>query len=197
MTQLVQGKLFSVAIAAILCTAGSNFACANEVRPLVRMAVDVGGDTIVDLIYTNGDTTTLKGGQLVTFSGGLVYRPQGKDFMLEATLGYKFDKANGSNGTVEFTRFPLDVIASYPAGSHRVGGGLTFHMNPKYRCDVSGVCADNIQFSNAMGLVLQYGYNFGTGFDVGARVTSIKYKPQGGGPELDGSGVGFFFGFVF
>jgi hypothetical protein len=190
-------KMFAAALAAAACGTFVTVSNANGVRAQVRMSYDVGGDTVDRFVFSDGEDASIKAGSGGTFSAGLLYRPAANNFAFEAIFGYKFDKLNGSNGTAEFTRFPLDLIGSYVTGDHRVGGGIAYHMNPKYRCAVGGVCSFTAQFSDAMGLVLQYGYTFGGGLDLGVRYTSIKYKLEGGGVSLNGNAFGGFIGFIF
>ncbi len=180
--------------------AATTAATAGDFKPMVRMNLDFGGDQIGTVIYTNGKSTDLKAGQLLTFSGGVLYRPVASNYAVETTIGYKFDKANATNGTAEFTRIPLDLVASYRKNKHRFGGGFTYHMNPKFTCDLASVCAGSVTFSNALGAIVQYAYGVemasGSIIDFGVRYTSIKYEANGGG-KVDGSALGFFTGFAF
>ena len=167
----------------------------RDVGFLIRMNFDFGGDVVDEVSWTNGDSTKLKAGQLMTFAGGLIYHPDAP-WALEGTLGYKFDKANGSNGTIEFTRIPLDVIASWANGGHRLGAGPTFHFSPTYNCDATGVCSITSSYDTAVGGIVQYAYGFAVnnhGYDVGLRYTFISYS-RPGAASVDGSGIGFFFG---
>jgi hypothetical protein len=162
---------------------------------LIHMNFDFGGDVVQDVTWTNGDSTKLKAGQLITFAAGALYHPAAP-WALEATLGYKFDKANGSNGTIEFTRIPLDVIASWAIGGSRLGAGPTLHFSPTFNCDASGVCSTQSTYDTAVGGIIQYAYGFAVnnhGYDLGLRYTFIHYS-SGGATTLDGSGFGFFFG---
>jgi hypothetical protein len=113
------------------------------------------------------------------------------------TAGYKFDQVNGSNGSIKFTRIPVDVVASYVYGGHRVGAGATAHLAPKFSCEAEGFCNDSVSYGTALGAIAQYAYGFRVagsgGLELGARYTRVKYK--GSGLEtLDGSGFGLIFG---
>jgi hypothetical protein len=164
---------------------------------LLRMNFDFGGDELIELQWDDGDETTLKAGQLMTFAAGVLYRRPDAPWAVEATLGYKFDQANGDNGSIKFTRIPLDLVASFAHGGHRIGGGATAHLSPSFSCDADGVCDGTIDYDTALGGILQYAYGFrvgaNSGFDVGLRYTFIEYSGSDL-PSLDGSGVGFFFG---
>lgn len=167
---------------------------------LVRMGLDFGGEKVADVTWSNGDTKTLKAGQLFTFSGGLFYHPAAP-WALETTIGYKFDQANGSNGSIAFTRVPLDVVASFASGRHRIGVGPTVHFSPTFTCD-AGICFTTkveTKFDTAIGGIAQYAYGFpvgrNSGFELAVRFTAIEYKRSGG--SMDGNGGGILVGAWF
>lgn len=191
-------SLIMAAALSLIVASGSTYG--SEIKPLVRMGMDFGGDKIVTLTYDNGDETELKGAQLFSFIGGILYQPANQNFGLLSQVSYKFDQANGANGTAKFTRIPIDVLALYVNQGHRVGAGFAYHLNPTFTCDVSGVCGANVDFANALGFVVQYEYAFNYGVersvDIGVRYTSLEYKAENGA-TLDGSGAGFFFGMSF
>jgi hypothetical protein len=167
---------------------------------LLRMNFDFGGDRLVDVMWTDGESATLRAGQLITFAAGIGYRSNAS-WAIEATLGYKFDKVNGSNGTIEFTRVPVDIIVSWAPGHHRLGGGPTVHLAPTFNCGASGLCDTKVVFDPAFGGVVQYAYllksaNTGVGLDLGVRYSFIWYSGRGI-PTQNGSAFGFFFGFAW
>ena len=104
---------------------------------------------------------------------------------------------NGSNGSIAFDRYPLDVSGFWAIGGHRLGGGATVHFAPTFKCNASGVCGSSASFDTALGGTIQYGYGLhlgpNGGFDFGVRYTLIRYS-SAGLPTQNGSGIGFFFG---
>lgn len=197
----IQNFILRALICGGCCMAVSNIAAAGDFKPLLRMNLDSGGDELLTVIYEDGDTSDIKAGQLFTVSGGVLYKPQNQNYILEATLGYKFDKVNASNGSAEFTRLPLDFIASYKRGEHRFGGGITYHLNPELTCDITSVCSGTAAFSDALGFIAQYAYSFQLGgekaIDAGVRLTAISYEVNNGGDNISGNSFGAFVGFVF
>lgn len=191
--RVLMGGFVSLGVFAVAAVAN-----AGDVRPILRANLDAGGDTLFTGVYTNGDTASVKAGSGVTLGGGAVYRPVDGNFILEATIGYKIDLAAGSNGDAKFTRFPVDALAYFRFDQHRFGGGITYHLSPTFSCDIPGNCSSNVTFSNALGYVVQYGYEIesrgGWIIDFGVRYTSISYRPQGGWGSVDGSSVGLFVG---
>lgn len=123
-------------------------------------------------------------------------------FALEATLGYKTGRTSASNGTVEFTRLPVDVLVSLTLGHTRLGFGATMHFHPSAKRNVATVYADEVAFDDALGFLLQFAHTlpFSSthGIDLGARYTSIKYSVSEGQmapvSKFDGSSAGLFVG---
>ena len=180
--------------------AGGEDAPASSYGLLLRMNLDFGGNKLADVAWSDGSTATLRAGQLITFAAGVGYRAAAA-WAIEATLGYKFDKVNGSNGTIEVTRIPIDVILSWAPGHHRLGGGPTVHLAPRFNCSASGLCGQQVYFDPAFGGIVQYAYLFrppwmSLGFDAGLRCSLIWYSGPGL-PTQNGSSVGFFFGFAW
>ncbi|MFO0584774.1 MAG: hypothetical protein U0229_21080 [Anaeromyxobacter sp.] len=205
---------FAVLLAAALAVAGPasaqapqpgsipTAAPAQEVRRvgfLLRMVLDVGGDQLGTVNYSDGSKAKLRAGQLGTFAAGFLYRAEAP-WALEATFGYKFDQANASNGSVKFTRLPVDVIASYALDRHRFGAGPTVHLSPKYSCTLGATACQGVsevEFDTAVGGIAQYAFQLprgSSGYELGARFTYVKYKAAGATAELDGKSFGFFFG---
>ncbi len=167
---------------------------------LLRMNLDFGGDKVADVTWSDGSTATLRAGQLITFAAGFGYRAASA-WAIETTLGYKFDKVNGSNGTIEFTRIPIDVILSWAPGPHRLGGGPTVHLAPRFNCSASGLCDQKVDFQPAFGGIVQYACvlrppGMSLGLDLGLRYSFIWYSGRDV-PTQNGSSFGFFFGFAW
>src|SRR6478672_10966180 len=78
---------------------GDDAAAAGRFGLLLRMNLDFGGAKLADVTWSDGSTATLRAGQLITFAAGAGYRATSA-WAIEATLGYKFDKVNGANGTI-------------------------------------------------------------------------------------------------
>lgn len=173
-------------------------AAARDVHFIGRLALEGGGEDLVEVEYSDGSSKTVTGGGLVTFSGGLVYTPETLPIAVEALIGYKVDSVTGSNGDIKFTRLPLDLIASYRIGNFRVGGGVTYHLSPELTCNVDGMCDGSVSLDPALGGLVQFAYGrYDGGFvwDLGLRGTIINYKAPGG--SFDGSCFGGFLSFGF
>ncbi len=167
---------------------------AADVRPVVRIGFDFGGDKLAGATFTNGSTDTIKAGELIYLGAGLSVITDSKDIEVEATLSYKNDSINASNGKIDWTRFPLDALVFYRMPKFRMGGGLTYHLSPKL--SGSGVASNiNGNFDDSLGFLLEGDYLVTQKVNVGLRYTNIKYKI--GGASIDGSSIGITAGYRF
>lgn len=161
-----------------------------------RMTVDGGigggGDKLVTVQYNNGDTKTIYAGDGAYGDIGVQHNFADSDWSLKATAGFDYAAASGSNATVSFNRYPLDLLAIYSIGRSHIGLGLTEHLSP--RLDLDGL-GPNADFDNATGVVLQYQY-----WLFGARLTGISYKASSGcssGCTINGNSLSVFFNYTF
>lgn len=59
---------------------------------VVHGSLDAGGETLATAVYTDGENTDVKAGQLIHLAVGLV-QPLSDDFEVQGTVGWKFDNA--------------------------------------------------------------------------------------------------------
>jgi len=171
---------------------------ANDVRPMIKAAADFGGDTLVTVVFTDGTRETIKANELLSLGGGVSIVNAAGDIEAEVTLSYKFALISASNGDVTFSRWPLDALVFYRLPELRLGGGLTYHINPKL--SGSGVASGiDATFDNALGLLLQADYRVTPKINLGIRYTSLDYKVHVGSATATArsSGVGVVFSASF
>src|SRR5579859_3632783 len=82
-----------------------------------RMALDAGigggGDKLVTVQYTNGDTKTIYAGNGLYTDLGAQHNFADSAWSIKGTAGFDYTAASGSNATVSFNRYPLDLLAIY------------------------------------------------------------------------------------
>jgi hypothetical protein len=173
------------------CLAGT--AQAGDVRPIVKAGIDTGGDTIVTAVFTNGDTKRVRANEGVFLGGGASWVNDAKDIEVEVAATYKIALIDADNGDIDWTRVPLDALVFYRTHNFRVGGGLTYHINPKI--DGSGDVRNlNIDFKDALGLILQADWRITQKINLGLRYTNLEYKaeaPASGTAKSNGVGLAF------
>lgn len=184
-------------LALAFCLFFSTNAEARNIRGVLNLGLDFGGDTLVDGSFVGGDTFDIKAGELLYFSGGIIFMPDSieSNFETHLTIGWKFDSVNADNGDIDFNRFPLELLYFYKVNNWRLGGGLTYHLNPKLKG--SGVASGiNANFDDALGFVIQSHYSLDETFSIGVRYTIIDYEGEGL-KTIDANSFGLTLGYSF
>lgn len=171
---------------------------ANALGLYLEGGLHFGGDDLIQVTYTDGSTDAIQAGQLLSFAIGvteqLSYRVQGR-----VSLGYKYDFIRADNGDVGFSRMPLDFLAMYYKRQWMFGGGLTFHLSPEVKVDVTPSIPGPPAYDTAYGLVLAFDYNtygyYSRDWYLGGRLTLINYKNPVG--SFSGNSIGVVFGYMF
>jgi opacity protein-like surface antigen len=193
MKRILLGAALAIgsAFSAQAADAGSPF------KFLLGAGLTFGGDTLITVPFTDGSTDSIKAGGLVHLYGGGEYR-FGDQFAVQATVGYHInDTKAASNGSVRFTRIPVDLLALYSVTEKvRLGGGAQFVSGPELKG--SGVASNVSQkYDSTTGVIVEGEYLFTPHTGLKLRYVAEKFKPEGGGAKIDGSHVGLMFSYYF
>ncbi len=150
-----------------------------------EVGYDGGGDTIAET--TTGDT--ISAGSGLKFAAGVQLPLADGGSAIRVAGGYLFDSIDANNGDAETSTITIDALYILNSGPHSLGVGGTMHMGPEYT-ENSAFYSGTIEFDDAVGFLLQYGYHLSSGFEIGARYSNLTYKV--GSAELDAGGIGFF-----
>ena len=170
---------------------------ASPFKFLLGAGLTFGGDTLVTVPFTDGSTDNVKAGGLVHLYGGGEYRLSDM-FALQATVGYHVsDTRAASNGSVRFTRIPVDLLALYSVTEKvRLGAGAQFVSGPELKG--SGVASNVSQkYDSTTGAIVEGEYLFTQHMGLKLRYVSEKFTPEGGGTKVDGSHAGVMFSYYF
>lgn len=153
-------------------------------------ALAAGGDKLVTVQFSNGDSSTIHGGDGLFVDGG-VQRNFVGGFSFKGTLGVKYWGVRASNNDTTFTRYPLDLLGIYTIGRSHFGFGVTHEFSPSLD---QGSFGGTVNFNDANGFILQYQY-----WMFGVRYTNIHYTADCAlcSGKVDGSSIGVFFNYVF
>jgi hypothetical protein len=155
---------------------------------ILGLALTGGGDELaqVYLVDDNGgiSTESIEAGGFVYFYGGVQFDTPA--FPMRFTLGYFSDSVDASNGSVSFSRIPLELMGIHTTGPHTLGMGLSYHLSPEL--DMSDLGLGSYEADDALGLVLMYEYTFENNFAVGVRYTNISYDFANA--DADGNNLG-------
>ncbi len=126
---------------------------------VIEGGVEFGGDPVVDLVFTNGDTQKLSAGQGGTIAAGLQFQPAALPrFSVAATVGYKFVTNASENASIGMTRIPLELVGRWKLDPDWwIGGGVVRHSAVKINGD--GFFPD-AEFDASTGATLELGWRW-------------------------------------
>lgn len=165
-------------------------------KPTVSVGLTFGVDNHVEVEYETDSSAELKVGDLLDLRIGLLIDPLDYPVTIQTTIGYNFDSVTSENGEASLTRLPLELLAFYNMDKHRMGAGLSYHVNPALKLEFDDVSV-NADADNAFGLVLEYGYDATDSLIIGLRYLNIDYDFEGENGELDGSQIGIYGYLIF
>jgi hypothetical protein len=127
---------------------------ATPLRLLIGGALELGGDDVAEVYFTNGNTQSVKAGQGGSIAiGGQLQISKVEKLLLRAAVGYKYVTTEADNAHIRLTRVPLHFTANWMAtGKWRLGGGLVMHRNIKFKTDGIG---DDMKFNSANGPIFE------------------------------------------
>lgn len=153
-----------------------------------EVGLEGGGDD--ELASTTADDSIAPGGG-IKFAIG-IQNPINDDASaaIRLSVGYLFDSIDANDGEADIDTLTFDALYIINSGVHSFGIGGTMHMSPEYseRTDSSG--SFNIEFDDAVGVVLQYGYHLDIGMEIVARFTQMDYEV--GSASIDAGSFGVF-----
>lgn len=144
----------------------------TPVRFLFGGAFEYGGDEIAKILFTNGDTQSVKAGQGASVAvGAQLQIPKAEKLLIRGTVGYKYATTAADNAHIRITRIPVHLTANYMITDKiRLGAGLAMHKNIRFESD--GIGDDN-KFNNASGAIFEIAYR-----GIGLIYTAMKYTDQ-------------------
>lgn len=151
-----------------------------------------GGDTIYEVTYTDGSTSSLDAGEGLMLGGGLTWTPLWLTDRLGLGLGYDVGYKLGTtgqaaNGSINLERVPMTLSARglfAIAGNYHLllaaGGVAEFGVHLYGDGVATGIDG---RFSDAFGGMAELGVLFGAPLAVGAEITGrftmIEYSANG------------------
>jgi hypothetical protein len=157
-------------------------------------ALTFGGDALATASNDDGDDMDLDAGGLFHF--GMGYEKRFGWGGIRATGGYKFDTLNAENGDADITRFPLEgIVYKTFAARHNLGGGLVYEMSPKFEMNIDDAGSIDVDFDDAAGFMIYYGFTMVNTLELGVRYTNIEYEADFL-EAVDASNFGLYINFM-
>jgi len=197
--------LKKISILTIFTLASLN--ASNTLNPILQMGYDFGGTTLATVEhddYYDSSINKIRAGQGLSFEAGAVVDSQ--DMELQFLVGYRFDNESASNGDVTWDVIPFTALAMFKSQRWKMGGGITYHLNPALEGSFKGYDSDgdyfhdkaDDEYENAIGGVAQIQYRASNNFSIGLKGTFIEYKLKNDNSmTAKGNSIGVNFSYVF
>ncbi len=182
---------------------GAGVAHAADVDGVLKAGFDFGGDTLVNAVFTNGDTDSIKANEGFFVGAGAAFFNNSRTVSTEITINWKYTGISAENGDIDFTRFPVDALVFYNFPKARLGAGATYHLNPELEGSDAGTGfvgggAGRVEYDDALGFLVQVDWRIAEKVAIGLRYTSLEYElPNSSAPAVDASGLGGVFTAMF
>ncbi|PTT75161.1 hypothetical protein DBR42_29535 [Pelomonas sp. HMWF004] len=179
-------KHFAVVFAAA-ALALSTHAQADGFRPVIGATLTGGGKTLVSVKYTDGSTQKIRSGGFVQLFGGAEYETE--QFALQGNIGYHVDDTTAKDGSVKFSRWPVELIGLWKIDSTiRAGVGLRKATGAKVTSSGAASSLGSQKFESKAGLILQGEYLFTP--QIGALLRVVNESYEVAGVKVQGNHVG-------
>ncbi len=144
----------------------------SPLRFLIVSALELGGDKIAEVYFSNGEKQGVRAGQGISVGvGGQLQIPGADKFLLRSTVGFKYVTTAADNVHIRLTRVPIVISGSYMASPKlRFSAGMSMHRNIHFKTDGLG---EDYKFQGANGATFEIAYA-----GVGISYTAMKYKDQ-------------------
>lgn len=137
---------------------------------LIQGALEFGGDPVAEVLFTNGDTQSVRAGQGGALGVGGEFRvPNLEALRFRASLGIKYVTTAAENVNIRLTRIPLHLTANYMITKDiRISAGLASHQRIRFNADGIG---DDLTFPGANGPIFEVAFK-----GIGLSYTVMSYE---------------------
>lgn len=144
----------------------------QPLRLLLGGALDLGGDKVADIYFTNGETQSVRTAQGISaFAGGQLQLTAQPKLFLRSSIGFKYVTTQADNAHIRLTRIPITNSLNYmPTKNLRLGAGVSLHRNIRFKSDGIG---QDLKINPAAGPVFEIAYR-----GVGLSYTAMNYTDE-------------------
>jgi hypothetical protein len=174
-------QLYKIVFLALLSSL-SNFSLATaqeiknpiKLRLLLNGALELGGDPVATVAFTNGDSQKVNAGQGISVGvGGELSMFKKEQFRLRGTVGIKYVTTAAENAHIRLTRIPMILTANWMYQEDwRIGAGIVSHQAIRFN---AGGLGNNFDLSSPAGLVVEVAYK-----GIGLSYTKLTYEDEFG-----------------
>ena len=144
----------------------------SPLKFLINCALEIGGDEVAEIYFTNGNTQSVNAGQGISLGlGGQLQIPKVEKLLLRGTIGYKYVTTAADNAHIRLTRIPVHLTANFMATPKlRLSAGLASHQAIRFKADGIG---QDVTFKAANGPIFEIAYD-----GIGLSYTAMTYQDQ-------------------
>lgn len=165
-------------------------------RWFIGAGVTLGGEKLAIATFDNGYDRSIRAGSFFQLYGGIEYRIH-RQFQLALSAGYHTDSTSTRFGSVQFDRYPVELLAYYQPLPHwRFGGGVRVALSPRLYGDGDAASLSE-SFETAISPVLEAEYFFTPFQTAKFRVVRERYDSKDGLPTARGDHFGLLFNLYF
>lgn len=158
--------------------------------PIVRFLfsgfLELGGDEVAEVLFTNGESQSVNAAQGGTISAGARFEiPAVSWLTVDATIGFKYVTTQAENANIRMTRMPINLMLNYKINKDfALSVGVSNHQLVKFYADGLG---DDLAFAAATGPRFEFSYK-----GVGLSYTLMNYTaPSNEVYAANGIGLGY------
>jgi len=156
------------------------------IKPLLGGSLEMGGESVAEVIFTNGETQDMPAGQGGSIFGGVEISFSSLQLLtLRSTIGYKYLTTAADNVHIRLTRVPIHFSANLMLPQNiRIGAGISTHRSIRLNSD--GL-SQNVDFKAATAPAFEVAWKW-----VGLSVVPMKYVATTG-EAFDATAIGLTF----
>ncbi|MBN1940086.1 MAG: hypothetical protein JW843_10890 [Candidatus Aminicenantes bacterium] len=166
----------------------------KPVRFFLGSNMTIGGDTLVKMYMRDDTEQTLKAGTLLDIKGGIIYDIAPNVF-LRGSLGIHYGGLSArtnsdKEGTVAFSRFPLEIMVFFRATDRlSFGAGVRKAVGAVLKGSDAFSYFGSLDLESSMGLILEAEYRLKQ-WGIVVRYVSERYRSGSSGNWKDGGHIG-------
>ncbi|MDX2282952.1 MAG: hypothetical protein NW241_02270 [Bacteroidia bacterium] len=147
---------------------------AASLQLLLGSALELGGDKVAEIFFTNGESQFVRAAQGITvFAGGQLKFRDLNQLVLRGSVGIKYVTTAADNAHIRLTRIPVAASAGWMVTPDiRLSAGVVTHQSIRFRADGVG---EDLDFQPAAGPVFEVAWK-GVGFSF----TPMNYTDEFG-----------------
>jgi len=152
-------------------------------RLLLEGGIEFGGDEVLEVLFTNGESQNMTAGQggYVAVGGQFQFSNIEK-LLFRTSLGFKYVTTAAENANIRLTRFPVNVMAYWKIVDElRAGVGATTHLGVRFKGDDF---VPDANFTSSLGPRFELGYKW-----IALTYTTLNYTATTG-EQLSANSIG-------